>query len=345
MMLAFISLVAGLWSGLLRIGVPLPALAPDLATSHGPLMIGGFLGTLISLERAVALGRPWAYGAPLLAGIGTALGLLSGPGHLAPIVVTAGSLLFVASSLDVMRRQFTDFTTTMALGAASWAIGNGLWSLGRPVFELVVWWMAFPLLTILGERLELSRVIRPPKIAQRTFAFLVAVEIAGAGIVSLSPALGSRILGLTFVAFAAWLSAFDVVKRTIKTQGLTRYIAACLLTGYVWLGVSGALWLWLGAVRVGPLYDAVLHTFFVGFVFSMIFGHAPIILPAVLRVEIKYRVVFYLPLALLHLALVLRVIGDLAPHGELRVCGGVLNAVAVVLFFATMAIGAAASRR
>jgi len=37
---------------------------------HGALMASAFFGTLISLERAVALGRLWAYAAPLACGAG-----------------------------------------------------------------------------------------------------------------------------------------------------------------------------------------------------------------------------------------------------------------------------------
>lgn len=43
--------------------------------------------------------------------------------------------------------------------------------------------------------------------------------------------------------------------------------------------MSGALALMAGQQVAGPLYDAMLHTFFLGFVFGMIFGHAPIIFP------------------------------------------------------------------
>jgi hypothetical protein len=44
---------------------------PALAGAHGPLMIGGALGTIISIERAVALRRRWPYTAPLLNGLGS----------------------------------------------------------------------------------------------------------------------------------------------------------------------------------------------------------------------------------------------------------------------------------
>jgi hypothetical protein len=71
---------------------------------------------------------------------------------------------------------------------------------------------------------------------------------------------------------------------------------------------------------------------FVGFVFSMVFGHAPIIFPAVLGAPINYRSYFYLPLLLLHLSLALRLAGDFGGWVIIRQWGGLLNALAIVLF-------------
>ena len=71
------ALLFGLWTGLARLGLMLPGGTPALAEFHGALMISGFLGTLISLERAVAIGRYWAYGAPALSALG-ALALFAG---------------------------------------------------------------------------------------------------------------------------------------------------------------------------------------------------------------------------------------------------------------------------
>jgi hypothetical protein len=47
---------------------------------------------------------------------------------------------------------------------------------------------------------------------------------------------------------------------------------------------------------------------------------------------------------LLHASLVLRVIGDCAPWLPGRRWGGLVNAVAIIVFFATMAYGVLASR-
>ena len=53
--MGMIALLTGLWAGLLRLGWDLPLLRPTFPALHGPLMVSGFLGTLIGLERAVAL--------------------------------------------------------------------------------------------------------------------------------------------------------------------------------------------------------------------------------------------------------------------------------------------------
>ena len=63
---ALLAMMYGAWLGLVRLGWNLPVLAYDQLGAHGPLMVCGFLGTLIATERAVALREPWGYLGPLL---------------------------------------------------------------------------------------------------------------------------------------------------------------------------------------------------------------------------------------------------------------------------------------
>jgi hypothetical protein len=81
----------------------------------------------------------------------------------------------------------------------------------------------------------------------------------------------------------------------------------------------------------------MLHSLFLGFVFSMIFGHAPIIISSVIDVDVTYRPLLYAHLALLHVSLVVRIAGDLAGNVSLRMWGGLFNVVAVLLFLGVMA--------
>lgn len=305
-------------------------------------MVAGFLGTVIGLERAVALGRLWAYTAPAATGLG-AIALAAGaPEGAWPM--TLGSAVMVLVFVEILRKQTALFTIVMALGACSWLAGQILWVAGWPVHRVVYWWVGFLVLTIAGERLELTRLLRLGVKSRAGFLTAIIVFLFGIALTSLAPDAGVRLTGAAMMVMAIWLGVFDIARRTVRTSGLTRFIAVALLSGYVWLGVAGLLALRFGGVAAGPQYDAILHALFVGFVFSMIFGHAPIIFPAVLGVRVAYRPVLYLPLGLLHASLVLRVVGDCTPWLQGRQWGGLGNAVAIIVFFATMAYGILVSR-
>jgi hypothetical protein len=331
MALGLSSLLAGLWAALVRIGWDLPALQASLTAAHGPLMVSGFLGTLLTLERAVAVGRRWMYAGPLLSGLG-ALATMLGLAPLGPLAIALGSLVAVCIYVVIVRRQPALFTLTMLGGAVVWLSANVLWLAGLPIFRVVLWWAGFLVLTIAGERLELSRVLRLTRQKQITFALALGVLLAGLLLTIVAFDFGVRIVSLGMGALATWLVLYDIARRTIHRSDLTRFIAACLLAGYCWLAVSGVLGVVMGGVIAGVQYDALLHAIFLGFVFSMIFGHAPIILPAVLHVSLPYRSSFYVHLVALHLSLLLRIVSDLLAWPPGRMWGGLLNVAAVLLF-------------
>jgi len=335
MALGMFALLAALWGGLVRLGWPWPLPWPTLLMAHGPLMVCGFLGTLIGVERAVALGALWPYAAPLLTAVGT-LALLTGLP--APPLMTLGSLGLAATFAVIMHRQCTLATVTMALGALLWLGGNGFWLVGWPVTQVVPWWSGFLVLTIAGERLELSRLLRLSGLHYALFLLAVGGLLAGLLLLAAGLASGGRVTGVGMVALACWLLQFDIARRTVWQTGLTRFMAVCLLSGYGWLGVGGAFMWRFAGILAGPYYDAMLHTVFVGFVFAMIFAHAPIILPAILgRITSPYQPALYVPLVLLHASLLLRVLSDLLGWWPGRQWGGLLNALAVLLFLLTLA--------
>ena len=351
--MAALALLAGMWAGLVRIGWALPPGHPTWVANHGPLMISGFLGTLISLERALALAAVfrarWPYLAPLLSALGGLALLLGLPAMLGQVLLTGGSLGLVIIFAAINRRQLNWPHAVMGLGALTWLMGNGLWWLGRPVYQAVPWWVAFLVLTIAGERLELARVLLLNRAARWTFMASAGVLLAGLVLSLWLPVAGYRVAGLGLAALGAWLLRFDLARRTVRQTGLTRFIAWCLLPGYAWLAFAGGLWV-LEAARFGggPWYDAMLHSVLVGYAFSMIFGHAPLILPAVTGRPMPYHPRFYLHLVLLHTGLVLRVTGDLALLPALRQWGGLLNVVAILLFLASSGaavFGAGTERR
>lgn len=197
-----------------------------------------------------------------------------------------------------------------------------------------MWWGGFLVLTIAGERLDLSRIMGLSEVGRAIFLGVVAVFLAGLALSGVNLGLGTRLAGAGMIALTLWLARHDIARWTVRRAGLPRFIAVCLLSGYVWLGISGALALLVGGVVMGPLYNAMLHSLLLGFIFAMIFGHAPIIFPAVLGVTVYYRPTFYAHLLLLHLTLLLRVAADLADWLPGIQWGGLLNAVALLLFVA-----------
>ncbi|MBI4674031.1 MAG: hypothetical protein HY741_20485 [Chloroflexi bacterium] len=341
---AILFLLVGLWAGLERMGWALPPLKQGLEALHGPLMLAGFLGTLVSLERAVALRVRWFYFAPLLSALGTLLLWLGAPSTFGIALVILGSAGLGVMMLVIVRKQPAPFTSILALGAWMWLIGNGLWLAGFGSAHVVLWWSGFLILTIVGERLELSRLLRVSRNVEAALWIVIGAFSVGVALDALEYAflpaetfgLGSRLAGLGMLALAVWLLRYDIARRNVRLTGLPRFIAVCLLAGYVWLGVGGVLRLGEPSVAVGMYYDAMLHTVFVGFIFGMIFAHAPIILPALIQRPVPYRATLYAPWALLHTGLIVRCTGDFLGDFTLRQWGGLLNALAMVFFFVTI---------
>lgn len=340
MFLGMLSLIAGLWTGLSLLGWNIPEIRTELFTLHGPLMICGFLGTVIGLERAVALDRPWTYLAPFFSGIGSILTILTSYHTAGRMLITIASLLFMIVFIAILRRQFAAFTVTMGIGALLWLIGNIFWLIGYPVYLIVPLWAGYLILTIAGERLDLSRLLAPSRSSYIIFFTAIVIFLSGTIYSILNPAIGIRVLGLGILALTVWLVLHDIATKTVRQQGLTRFVAVCLLSGYFWLGISGLLALYSGKlVPVTAMYDAILHSLFLGFVFGMIFGHAPIIFPAVLNVQILYSPLFYLHLALLQASLFIRITGYLASSTSAFMWGGLLNVVSLLLFLVNTIAG------
>lgn len=348
MLPAAFALLAGLDAALMLLGLPSPVTAERLPEVHGMLMVLGFAGTLIALERSVALRSRWAHLAPALLGGGAAV-------LVTPITPVAGQLLFVGGTATLLllyahfwRRQPSAALLTQAAGAVS-ALGAALlWAAGLDIPRLLPWLAGFLVLTIAGERLELSRIAFLAPRTEHQFLGCVGAVLAGTVATLLWPAAGSLLLGAAVLALVGWLTAYDVARRLLRSTGLPRFTAACLLAGYAWLALAGTLWITIGPVTGGRFYDALVHCVFLGFVLSMIMAHAPVILPAVLHRPLPYHPVLVLPAVLLHASLALRVlVGDLRDVEWAWRLGGSLNIAAVLWFFvasATLSVSAARTR-
>jgi hypothetical protein len=332
LLLVALSLAGGVAGGLLRAcTAPVPdtlgAWLVSAAVSHAALMIGGFLGTAIAIERAVAVKHRWALLAPLASSAGGVMMLLSHPAAGAWLLVAA-SVAFIAVNVVVVRRQNASHTRLLMVGAGAWLAGNLLLASGD-VAAALPWWFAFLVATIAAERLEMTRLTRRRAAVEPLLWNIMAAMLGGAALTGVSATVGGVLFGASLVALAGWLFAYDVARRTVATRGLSRYMAICLLTGYGWLGIAGMAWV---ATAEGlPFRDVALHALGLGFVVSMMMAHAPVILPAVARIKVRFGLFFYVPLAMLDLSLVIRLGFG---HADLLVrgLGALLNAVALGSF-------------
>lgn len=336
-------LIVALLGGLVRLGV---GIAPQPSVvAHGALLVSGFFGTVIGTERAVAIGAWPAFITPALAAVG-AIALLGGAPIIAYGLWLASAIALTAITLVLVVRQPEAHLIWLTVAGAAW-VGYALaLLLGAPAFAAAPAGLGFLALTIFAERLELSRLRPRPRWVRVAFTVLAGAFTLGIGAVVASSILGDfdlwraslRVMGAASVGLGLWMVRWDIVSLTVRRRGLARYTAVALIGGYVWLVVAGTIWALGGPIWPGlGAHDAALHALAVGFVLSMVLGHAPIILPAVSGLSVRYSPAMYVPLLLLHATILVRVLAS-ATFG-LRAAAAVGTVLALVGFAALMVRG------
>ncbi len=333
--------LTGVLAGLARVGIPV-GWGPSSAAWHGPLLVLGLFATLISLERAVALGATWAVGVPVFGAVTGAALLWRLP--VAPWLAVTCAVGLVGVNVALVRRRPALFGWLTCSGSVLLLVGDLAWAAGRPIPAVTAAWIAFLVLTIVGERVRWSRAAVTPRWASRLLALLAM----GLGLAAGAHAAGidgaSRAFGASLVLVAAWQGRFDVARQAVAQSGSSRYIAIGVLGGVAWLAAAGLLLAWWPLPPAGPRYDAMLHAVLVGYVFSVVLAHAPTMLQAVAAVHVPFTAALYAPMAVLHVSVLVRIAGDLADVLWLRRIGSIGNALALALF-AAVVIGSRLSDR
>lgn len=331
LLFVFINLLFGMYSGLGRMGWTSGFLQGYL--HHGAIMVGGFLGTLIALEKVIPLHKKALLVVPALSALSIFF-LSSGN-------FSVGVSLLILASVGLMivygiylYRQPEIYMWLMLGSAACLFIGNVVLLSKKFYPTALPWWMAFLLFTIVSERLELSKFLPVTKNQKLLLLGFLALFIAG--ILTSFHGTGNYLSGASLVLVSAWLLRHDVVKINLRKKGLTKFSGVALLSGYLALLLTGIFFIALPDLAYA--YDALVHTFFLGFVFSMIFAHGPIILPGVVGFMVKpYHPALYVPLSLLLFSLLLRLSADLGLADlSLQLVSGYLSAISILLYFATV---------
>ncbi|TLG39623.1 hypothetical protein [Cutibacterium acnes] len=335
---AGISLLAGLDGALLLLGVWSPVMSTRLSKWHGPLMVLGFVGTVICLERAVALGHRLAYLVPAMSGFGVIVLLAPLPFDSARAglaLLTLAQLGLLTIYVPLWRRSHDDAVVIQDAGAFCAAGAAALLTTGAHVSQIVGWLACYMILTICGERLELSRLTMA---RNRALSALCLAVVAALLVSVVSPAIGWRVLGVVLIGLAVWLCRHDVARGGLRRGGQAAYIGTLLMIGYLWLATAGIVCTIQGPPTSRNGYDAVVHSLFLGFTMGMILGHAPIILPAVLQVRLEWTTWFWLPAFLLEASLLVRIgIGDGLDRSAAVQAGGTVNVLSLLTLVAVIA--------
>lgn len=329
--LVLLGLLGGIAGGWIKLGSPILPI-PESGINHGLLMVGGFLGTLISIERAMVMKKKaWLF-IPFLSGISTIFFLI-GQDQVGIIALLTGSLgLSVIMQVQVIRH--THFHSILLyLGAVCWFIGNFFaWHFGL-IAAGSTWWIGFLLFTIVGERLELSQFLPVPSWSKKALGALLGLFFIG--LILPFHGTGNEVMGVAVLLISVWLLIFDMAKVAAKKKAQFRYIGIGLRVGYLWLGAQGLILL---LMESHPLfYDLVLHTFFLGFTFSMIWAHAPIIFPTIFGIrQTPYHRILWWPWILFQGTLLGRIGFGLAENFEWRKIMGISNGYLILLMFGFM---------
>lgn len=330
--LILLALIMGTVGGWIRLGYVVAPLA-TAAISHGLLMVGCFLGTLISLERCMVMTNKACLLIPACGLLATCF-VIFGNEYWGLIFLTIESAGLVVILYHQTLKYKLPELVWMCLGAICWLIGNIMVIRTGFIPVATTWWIAFIMFTIVGERMEFAKFLPNPKWSKMLIHGLMSLFFVGL----LFPFHqgGNLILGFTAISIGVWLICFDMARFSVRKTAFHCYIGLGLIVGYVWLISFGLV---LCLMENHPyFYDLFLHTFFLGFAFSMIWAHAPIILPTIFRrTETLYNPVLWPLWLLFQLSLWGRTLACTFQNGEVRSWFGVINGWVILFMFTFMA--------
>jgi len=333
MIVAVFNLIAGIWAGLIRLGWNLP-LSP-VAVHHGAIMVGGFLATLITLEKAIPLKKNIALVVPVISAL-SLLMVMPGYYHAGLYFLIAGSIgLFFIHAFYLYLHPRDLSILLMLVGAGCLVVGNTMLINTQFYPASFPWWMGFLLFTITAERLELSKFLPVSPNAKHLLLSFLALFFFGL----LIPfhGIGKYLSATAMISIAIWMLKYDVMRIGLKKEGLTRFSSIALLIANGWLIINGMLLMVLPDAAYS--YDILVHSFFIGYTFAMIFAHGPIILPGVLGIISKpYHPILYASLFLVQGSLLFRILADVMLSSIGRKWSGVFTGVGILLYFATLIV-------
>jgi len=319
---------------------------------HGEVMVFGFLAVLIVTERYLGSLtfrlNPAVHSMPFLVGAGAVLKLLgrltgADPLHaVGTILLALGVVIYIYLLLAVSRQSAQALPFCFMLLAAILLLLGDLLTLrsspvGRMNLSLIL--LGFPILTIIGERVELSRYISPRLLSRMRWGLAACAVAFLLLLIAENPVPAGVWAVLLGLAVLPLLSSESSLVRAAgaSPERLHRYLGKHLVVAYFWFFLGLALTMAWAVGGSGPaLFDASLHALAVGFIGTMILAHAPLVVPAILHLNVAHEGLSFVPLALLTAGNLLRVGGQVLkavlPLESLIGASGLLILAALIAF-------------
>ena len=341
MVVAIAFLILALLDGIFRLmadnGLATGILA-SIYELHPILMVFGFLAIIVMTERVAGISiipEIKKSPAPLTMVPLVALGVVSelfgytiGPDFLR---LVGGGLLLLASLVFILilfklasktgiKLPFYFMIVSAVSLAASALLSSFSLPTGNSGFIMLL--LSFPLVFILGERVELTRFTASLAVRENfRFAFYFScIAVASFVISSLqnyselqiyATTTGSLFLLLTVVVVLfAENKNFKLLSKS--REPLQKYVISHTKVAYSWgiFGLVLAMMYFADSSRI-DLYDPFIHSIAVGFIGTMLLAHGPIIFPSVTGKRLDVKKISLLPLVVLTAGNLIRVVGDL----------------------------------
>jgi hypothetical protein len=334
----FLSLLVGIFRLMADNGLN-TGILQNIYALHPILMVFGFLACIVMAERVAGISvipdlkqsrLPLAMVPLLSLGVVSELaGYTIGPRWLnyaggAFLLASCLAFTFVLFRLAIKTGTKLPFYF-MIISAVSLSVSAILSTLILPVgnFPFIMLLLSFPIIFILGERVELTRFTSTPSSTKR-FKISFILASASVAMFTLSSALDSFfrlqttlvsigslfLLGTLSLVLFAENQNFRLLSKS--KEALQRYVLNHTRVAYSW-GIFGLILgeiYFLSSMRI-DLYDPFIHSLAIGFIGTMLLAHGPVILPTILGRKLDTTKVSLLPLQVLTAGNLLRIVGDL----------------------------------
>lgn len=306
-------LILGLITGLSRFGL----FGMDLSIHHGVLMLNGFAGGLITLERTLSKPIITNFISLILLVLGVILASLDIIWGL--WLVTGAITLLILAEVQASRTHHWAYHLLQLTGLLCWLTANAKYQFSNFYPAAVPFWQAFVLMMILATRLKKIDRISDWTLMLVLLSYVISICLPFHSV-------ASSLTGVLLIILAV-----VILRLELRHSDDQRYR---LMIVYGWL-IATAIGMLLSD-QILYSYDFVLHSFFLGFLFNMIFLNASKAIVSKFGVK-DIPLAEGLWMSIMTAGLLIRIIsGDVLGVEMARVVGGIISLLAIVGFLGSV---------